>query len=141
MARPSPLLFSLSRSRSVAALALFGFCAWIDNAAAQSSTIGTGVVRHGLTVGGSNRVEGSLQILTGEAVIFDGAPVVTGDLLVPGTPIIRFDGGRNYGGAPQRRGRAPPTKYTNYGTGEHFLRPGKNPPATGVPPPGVPPPP
>src|SRR5205814_464684 len=101
---------------------LFGFCASIGNAWAQSSTIGTGVVRHGLTIGGSNRMEGSLQILTGEAVNFNGTPVVTGDLLVPGTPIIQFDGGRNYGGTLQGSGSAQPTNYTISGSGNFSLR-------------------
>jgi len=118
----SVLFSSLSRSCSVAAIALLGFCASIGNAGAQSSTIGTGVVRHGLTIGGSNRVEGSLQILSGEAVSFSGTSVVTADLLVPGTPTILFDDGRNYGGTLQGAGNAQPTNYTISGSGNFSLR-------------------
>jgi RHS repeat-associated protein len=111
-----------SRPRLVAAAAVIGFCTLIGNAWAQSSTIGTGIVRHGLTIGGSNRVEGSLQILTGENSVLSGNAKITGDLLVPGTPVIQFGGNPSYGGTLQGTGAAPPTNYSISGNGSFSLR-------------------
>jgi RHS repeat-associated protein len=91
-------------------------------ARAQVSTAGVGVVRHGVVLSGSNRVEGSLQILAGENTSFDGTPIVTGDLLVPGTPLIQFGGNPSYGGTLQGAGDALPSNYQITGTGHFSLR-------------------
>jgi RHS repeat-associated protein len=91
-------------------------------ARAQVSTAGVGVVRHGVVLSGSNRVEGSLQILAGENTSFDGTPIITGDLLVPGTPLIQFGGNPSYGGTLQGAGDALPSNYQITGTGHFSLR-------------------
>jgi RHS repeat-associated protein len=99
-----------------------GFAISAAPALAQLSTAGLGVVRHGVTVNGSNRIEGSLQILTGETVVLNGTSVVTGDLLVPGTPAISFNGNPSYGGTLQGSGSAQPTNYGITGNGQFSLR-------------------
>ncbi len=115
----------LSSSSCLTVLAgvfFIGFASGAAPALAQLSTAGLGVVRHGVTVNGSNRIEGSLQILTGEAVILNGTPVVTGDLLVPGTPTISFNGNPSYGGTLQGSGIVQPTNYSITGNGQFSLR-------------------
>src|SRR2546423_3240348 len=111
-----------SRAISSAGLGLLGFCLCLANAAAQVATSGTAVVRHALVLGGSNRIEGSLQVLTGENFSLDGNAIVTGDLLVPGTPVIQFGGNPSYGGTLQGVGAAQPSNYFVLGQGSFSLR-------------------
>ena len=113
---PSP---SSLRLAGVFCLAL---CAGAPLVSAQISTASTGLVRHGLSISGHNRIEGSLQQLTGESVSLSGTPVITGDLLVPGTPTIRFNGHPNYSGTLQGSGSAQPTNYEIAGNGTYSLR-------------------
>src|SRR4051812_40057119 len=102
--------------------AFFAFAIGALQAQGQVSTAGVGVVRHGVILSGSNRVEGSLQILAGEGTTFDGTPVITGDLLVPGTPSIQFIGNPSYGGTLQGAGNALPSNYQVTGNGHFSLR-------------------
>jgi hypothetical protein len=112
---------SLSRSviRPVVASALFLLAsgAGLTRSEGQVATSGTGVVRHAVSLTGSNRVEGSLQILTGETSSFGGTAVVTGDLLVPGTPTVQFGGNPIYGGTLQGTGSTQPSNYAVTGDG------------------------
>lgn len=74
----------------------------------QSS--GTALVRHAPTLNGS--VEGSVHQMTAENTTFNGGASVSGDLLVPGSPIVRLNGSPNYGGAIDGTGAATPANYT-----------------------------
>jgi RHS repeat-associated protein len=121
---PNPRLLPSARISSFLGfvpllVALFG---GITISSAQVSTSGVGLVRHGLTVGGSNRIEGSLQVLTGEPISLIGTPVITGDLLVPGTPTIQFSGNPNYGGTLPGTGNTEPSNYVISGDGHFSLR-------------------
>jgi hypothetical protein len=79
-------------------------------------------VRHAFELNGSNRIEGSVQILTGEAMRLTGNAIVTGDLLVPGTPSVQFGGNPSYGGTLQGAGSTSPTNYSILGDGSFSLR-------------------
>jgi RHS repeat-associated protein len=121
---PNPRLLPSTRISSFLAfvpllLALFG---GVAAASAQVSTSGVGVVRHGLTLDGSNRIEGSLQVLTGEPISLIGTPVISADLLVPGTPTIQFTGNPYYGGTLQGTGSAQPSNYVISGDGHFSIR-------------------
>lgn len=67
------------------------------------------IVRHAPGVNG--RVEGSLQMLTGEWLNLNSGNVITSDLLVPGTPSIQINGTPNYQGTIDGTGSATPTGY------------------------------
>ena len=122
-----PCHFRLIRSSRVRSFFWwFPFFLWlwfgIASAFGQISTSGVGLVRHGLILEGSNRIEGSLQVLMGESISLIGNPVITGDLLVPGTPTIEFAGNPNYGGTLQGTGSAQPSNYAVTGNGHFSLR-------------------
>ena len=68
------------------------------------------LVRHAPTING--RVEGTVQQLNGENVALNSSTVITGDLLVPGTPTVKINGSPNYGGTQTGSGSAQPTGYT-----------------------------
>src|SRR4051812_21605630 len=89
---------------------------------AQTSTAAIGVVRHPFDLTGSNRIEGSLQILTPEVMTLGGNATVTADLLVPGTPTVQFEGNPRYGGTIQGSGSTSPSNYTVAGNGSFSLR-------------------
>lgn len=86
------------------ALAVFPSCL----ALAQSA--GTALVRRAPAVNG--RVEGSVQVMTGENIVLNGNAVVTGDLLVPGTPAVELSGNPSYGGTQDGAGSAAPSGYS-----------------------------
>ena len=80
----------------------------------QAQSTGTALVRHAPTING--RVEGSVQMMTGENVTFNSSAFVTGNLLVPGTPAVNGKGKREgqkgscftiYLDAPDWLGRLP----------------------------------
>jgi endo-1,4-beta-xylanase len=98
----------------------------------------TSLVRHAPVVNG--RVEGSLQVLLPESATLNGGAAITGDLLVPGTPIVRLNGSPSYGGTRDGAGSASPSGYTITLNGGAQLRQvvGRTDPA-GLP--AVPPPP
>lgn len=76
---------------------------------AQQSSGPRAIVRRGLTVNG--RIEGSVQQLSGENATANGGGVLTGDLLVPGTPTVRQSGHPTFGGTVQGSGSAQPSNY------------------------------
>ena len=78
--------------------------------APQLSTVEAAVVRRAPVLNG--HVEGSLRQLTGENVTLNSGAVVTGDLLVPGTPTVRRNGNPNFGGTVVGTGSAQPSGYT-----------------------------
>ena len=67
------------------------------------------VVRRAPSLNG--RVEGSLQVLTGESIVLNGGAQVSGDLLVPGTPAVHLNGMPSYGGTLDAGGSASPAGY------------------------------
>lgn len=81
---------------SIRLLGGFVACFIAPAAIAQIDPIAT--VRHAPAFNGDNRIEGSVQQLLGENVTLDGALVVTGDLLVPGTPRLRINGRPTFAG-------------------------------------------
>jgi hypothetical protein len=90
-------------------------CAWttlvlivLSPVAAQ--TTGTALVRRAPTLN-SGTIEGSLHQLTPESVTLNGGVVLTGDLLVPGTPTIRLNGQPLYTGTIEGSGSSSPTNY------------------------------
>ena len=76
---------------------------------AQQSSGPRATVRHGFVLNG--RIEGSVQQLSGEATTFNGGAVLTGDLLVPGTPTVVKNGNPTFGGVVQGSGSALPSNY------------------------------
>ena len=81
---------------------------------------GTVLVRHAATINGT--IEGSIQQMLGENVTLNGSALVRGDLLVPGTPKIRLNGTRAYGGTIDGTGNASPTGYQVTLNGNASLR-------------------
>jgi len=71
---------------------------------------GGAVVRHAITIN-SSRVEGSVRQLLGEDVILNSGAVVTGDLLVPGTPQVTVNGSPSIGAIVDGTGSVNPTNY------------------------------
>src|SRR5688572_9179238 len=70
---------------------------------------GTALVRHAPSLNGA--VEGSLQQLLPEGSTLNGGAVVTGDLLVPGTPTVRLNGNVSFGGSIDGQGSSVPSNY------------------------------
>lgn len=75
--------------------------------AAEST--GLGLVRHAPTLNG--HVDGTLQLLTGEAVTLNSGAIVSQDLLVPGTPAVRLNGTPVYQGTVDGTGATTPSNY------------------------------
>ena len=79
-------------------------------AAAVQAQTGTALVRHAANIDG--RVEGSVQQMLGENLFLnDRDAVVSGDLLVPGTPTVVTRGRLHYGGTLDGAGSASPSNY------------------------------
>jgi autotransporter-associated beta strand protein len=70
----------------------------------------TALVRHGPTLNGD--IDGSMQVLAAENTALNSTSIVSGDLLVPGTPTIRFNGAPVLGGILDGPGAATPTSHT-----------------------------
>src|SRR5438034_7000315 len=68
------------------------------------------LVQHAPAING--RIEGTVQQLNGENVALNSGTVITGDLLVPGTPTVKISGSPNYGGTQTGSGSVQPTGYT-----------------------------
>jgi endo-1,4-beta-xylanase len=68
------------------------------------------VVRHAPVLNG--RLDGSVQVLSPESVTLNGGARVSGDLLVPGTPLVRLNGQPAYGGTVDYAGAASPSTHT-----------------------------
>ncbi len=82
----------------------------VGSASATLVITTTALVRHAPSLNG--RLDGSLQLLTGENLALNGGASVTGDLLVPGTPTVRQNGRPAYGGTLDGTGNDTPSGYT-----------------------------
>lgn len=69
----------------------------------------TALVRHAPNLNGN--LEGSLQLLSGEDFALNGNSLVSGDLLVPGTPTVRLNGHPTLLGTRDEAGASTPTNY------------------------------
>jgi RHS repeat-associated protein len=94
--------------RSGAILALFSLTALVHTGAAQN--IGTALVSGAPQVN-SGTIDGTVQQMTGANVTLNGGAVVTGDLLVPGTPTLIKNGQYTFGGVIVGTGSASPSNY------------------------------
>jgi RHS repeat-associated protein len=94
--------------RPGAILALFSFTALVHTGAAQN--IGTAVVNSAPQIN-SGTIDGNVQQMTGANVALNGGAVVTGDLLVPGTPTLIKNGQYTFGGIIVGTGSASPSNY------------------------------
>ncbi|MDB6127764.1 MAG: autotransporter-associated beta strand repeat protein, partial [Verrucomicrobia bacterium] len=70
----------------------------------------TALVNHPTSLNGN--LDGSMQILSGESFALNGNSMITGDLLMPGTPTIRKNGNATYGVLIDGSGTAAPANYT-----------------------------
>lgn len=70
----------------------------------------TALVRHAPNLGGE--LDGSMQMLTGENLTLNGGVVVSGDLLVPGTPNLRLNGHPTLVDTREATGSVDPADYT-----------------------------
>jgi rhamnogalacturonan endolyase len=78
------------------------------------------LVRHAPVLNGE--IEGSVQVLSPEYVILNGGSMISGDLLVPGTPKVVQLGHPIYGGTIDASGNASPNWQTVVLTGNALLR-------------------
>lgn len=69
----------------------------------------TALVRHAPAINGE--IDGSVQVLLPESVTLNSKSVVTGDLLVPGTPRLVLNGRPTFGGAIEGPGVSTPTSH------------------------------
>ncbi len=91
--------------RSVPLWALPGLFAAVASAAEP----GTALVRQAPQVNG--RVEGSVHQMLPQGTTLNSGGVITGDLLVPGTPTVRLNGKPSFGGTTDAQGSASPSGY------------------------------
>ncbi len=84
------------------------------------SVASTALVRHGLTLNGE--IDGSVQILLGDATTLNGSSGITGDLLVPGTPSLKVNGRATYAGTKDNPGTVATDPYTVTLNGSSLLR-------------------
>lgn len=67
------------------------------------------LVNHMPSVNGT--VNGSIRVLSAESITLNGSAVITGSLLVPGTPSVRQNGKPNFGGIIEGNGAPSPTSH------------------------------
>lgn len=77
------------------------------SAQAQTSTA---LVQHAPSVNGT--INGSVQQMTGENVVLNGGANISGDLLVPGTPLVQLNSSPTYSGTQEGNGSTSPSNYT-----------------------------
>ena len=77
-------------------------------------------MRHAPSVNGT--VDGSLQQLIGESLTLNGGANVTGNLRVPGTPLIRINGNPSFIGTTDMAGSSSPSNYQITLNGNSSLR-------------------
>jgi RHS repeat-associated protein len=82
-----------------------------DIAQAQSGSGVVAIVRHAPDLNGNGFIDGSLQQLLGERVMLNGGFLMTGDLLVPGTPSLKLNGEPKLAGTIAGTGNASPDQY------------------------------
>jgi fibronectin type 3 domain-containing protein len=80
----------------------------------------TALVRHAPILNGS--VDGSVQVLLPERTTLNGSAIVSGDLLVPGSPAVQFNGHPVYGDTVEGPGSSAPFNYTVTLNGNAMLR-------------------
>ena len=80
----------------------------------------TAFVRHASILDGG--VDGSVQVTTGENITLNGASWISGDLLVPGTPSVRFNGLPMLASVMDSTGDAAPSNYVVTLNGNAVLR-------------------
>jgi len=95
-------------SRFSAVIALLFSVALVHTSPAQN--VGTALVNGGPQIN-SGRVEGNVQQMTGANVTLNSGAVITGDLLVPGTPTLIKNGTMNFGGTIVGNGSTSPSNY------------------------------
>jgi len=78
-------------------------------APAQQIAGAKAVVRHGFSLDG--RIEGSVQQLVGENTTINGGASLTGNLFVPGVPMVRQNDASGLGGITQGEGGEEPAGY------------------------------
>ena len=74
-----------------------------------AQSVGTALVRNAPQLNGT--VDGNLQQMTGKSVTLNGSAIVTGDLLVVGTPGMQINGTPNFGGVIVGTGSVTPSNY------------------------------
>jgi rhamnogalacturonan endolyase len=80
----------------------------------------TALIRHGPAFNGD--VDGSAQILSPDNVTLNGGAMISGDLLVPGTPTVRLNGHPTYGNTLDGSGNPAPYNFTVTLNGSSVLR-------------------
>jgi autotransporter-associated beta strand protein len=94
----------------------YAVVATIDDANYSGSATGTlyvtvtALVRHAPVLNGD--IDGSVQVLLPESTTLNGGALVSGDLLVPGTPTVQLNGHPTYGSTLDGTGAATPSAYT-----------------------------
>ncbi len=83
---------------------------YLGSASATLVITTTALVQHAPTLNG--RLNGSLEVQSGESTTLGGGAVVSGDLLVPGSPTVRLNGQPVYGGTFDGSGSVAPVGYT-----------------------------
>lgn len=99
----------------VRAVTLALFVIWVGALPAQVAQ-----VRHAPTLNG--RVEGSIQQMTAENTTLNGGASVTGDLSLPGTPMVQLNGNPIYSGTLDGTGATMPTNHKVTLNGSATLR-------------------
>jgi len=69
----------------------------------------TALVRHAPALNGD--LDGSLQLLSGESFTVNGGGMVSGDLLLPGTPAVQLNGTPTFAGIVDASGAIAPSNY------------------------------
>jgi MBG domain/Putative Ig domain len=80
----------------------------------------TALVRRAPAING--RIDGSMQVLSGEGVTLNGNARITGDLLVPGMPVVKINGDPAFGGVLDGPGDVTPNDYRVTLNNEALLR-------------------
>ncbi len=93
-----------------------------SSAVAAEADLGLAQVRQVPAVNGGGTVEGSIHMMSGGSITLNGGATITGDLLVPGTPVVRTSGKPNYGGTLDGVGPTAPSSYTITLNGQATLR-------------------
>lgn len=117
-------LFQLSRPWWLMGAVCFSL---VGAGEAVAATAGlAAVVRHAPNLNGNGLIDGSVQLLLGEAVTLNGGFRLAGDLLLPGTPTLRLKGNPVLAGTIVGSGSASPIGYLvtlNGNVALQYLRP------------------
>lgn len=82
---------------------------YTGSASGTLTVTATALVRHAPTLNGT--LDGSLQLATGEAFALNSNARATGDMFVPGTPVVHLNGTPSYGGTVDESGSEMPAGY------------------------------